>query len=169
MNGSYNTKLLVITLLKNFLINHQLSQIFWYHHIYLLPPEISVDIEVTKEKVVLCLPSYPLDDHEFKESCFRMKKSLNGRTLCQNLHKTIDTNTYPVTWGTEHEPVAIKKYISYKNFTISVKKCGFIIHPEKGWLGASTCKGISVECILPIEYQNHDPPLCNQISLASKI
>ena len=49
----------------------------------------------------------------------------------------------PVTWGTEHEPVAIKKYISYQNFTISVKKCGFIIHPEKGWLGASTCKGIS--------------------------
>ena len=40
---------------------------------------MSVDIEVTKEsvEVVSCLPSYPLDDHEFKESCFRMKKSLN--------------------------------------------------------------------------------------------
>ena len=42
-----------------------------------------------------------------------------------------------VTWGIEHEPVAIKKYISYKNFTVSLEKCGFIIHPEKGWLGAS--------------------------------
>ena len=38
-----------------------------------------VDIEVTKEsvEVVSYLPSYPLDDHKFKESCFRMKKSLN--------------------------------------------------------------------------------------------
>ena len=48
-----------------------------HDHSYLLPPEISVNKEVTKEEVVLCLPSYPLDDHEFKESCFRMKKSLN--------------------------------------------------------------------------------------------
>ena len=50
-----------------------------HDHTYSLPPEMSVDIEATKksEEVVSCLPSYPLDNHDFKESCFRMKKSLN--------------------------------------------------------------------------------------------
>ena len=152
---------------------------------YSLHPEMSVDIEATKEseEVVSCLPSYPLDNHDFKESCFRMKKSLNvpdqerkriemkthdlslqklwyvvrskritrskcGRILCQR-NKTVSLlrqcvypqplipTPTPVTWGIKHEAVAVKKYICYKNFTISVEKCGFIIHPEKGWLGAS--------------------------------
>ena len=48
-----------------------------HDHTYSLPPEMYVDIEVTKEVVSGRLPSYPLDDHEFKESCFRMKRSLN--------------------------------------------------------------------------------------------
>ena len=149
-----------------------------HDHTYSLPPEMYVDIEVTKEVVSGRLPSYPLDDHEFKESCFRMKRSLNvlgkerkriemetrdqslqdlwhvvrskritgskcGRILCQRsktvslLRQCVYPTPTPVAWGIQHEPIAIKKYISYKKDTVLVEKCGFVIHPEKGWLGAS--------------------------------
>ena len=78
----------------------------------------------------------------------RITGSKCGRILCQR-NKTVSLLRHcvypkpliltptPVTWGIEHEAVAVKKYISYKNFTVSVERCGFIIHPEKGWLGAS--------------------------------
>ena len=57
---------------------------------YLL--KMSVDIEATKEseEFVSCLPSYPLDNHDFKESCFRMKNSLN---VSDQERKRIDMET----------------------------------------------------------------------------
>lgn len=55
--------------------------------------------------------------------------------------KPLDPPPAPIAWGRHQEPIAIRKYISYKSTTIhspvSVEKCGFIIHPTKGWLGAS--------------------------------
>ena len=82
----------------------------------------------------------------------RITGSKCGRILCQT-KKTISLVTqclYPkpldpppasIAWGRQHESVAIRKYISHKkalgNTNIEVRKCGFIVHPVNGWLGAS--------------------------------
>ena len=132
------------------------------------------------------VPSYPINDHDFKNSCMEVKTSLNlsccerkslemetrdqssqpmwhvarskritaskcGKILCQKT-KTVSLlrqcvypkpllhPPVPIAWGRQHESIAIKKYTSHKNesgSTVSVDKCGFIVHPTKGWLGAS--------------------------------
>ena len=47
----------------------------------------------------------------------------------------------PISSGCQYKSVAIDAYIAHMNSLgnhgISVKKCGFIIHPVKGWIGAS--------------------------------
>ena len=46
----------------------------------------------------------------------------------------------PIAWGRHYESVALQKYIAHMNATghkLMVEECGFIIHPTKGWLGAS--------------------------------
>ena len=48
----------------------------------------------------------------------------------------------PMKWGIDHESHANQAYLQYakshgKHRLISTKKCGFIIHPTLGWLGAS--------------------------------
>ena len=50
--------------------------------------------------------------------------------------KPLDPLPTPMLWGQHHESIAIQKYIASKN-QVTVKKCGFIIHPRYGWLGAS--------------------------------
>ena len=45
-------------------------------------------------------------------------------------------------WGRQYESTAVKKYLAIKNppgssNAVTVEKCGFIIHPEHCWLGAS--------------------------------
>ena len=82
--------------------------------------------------------------------CLRYKRitgSKCGRILIQK-KKTVALITYclypkpldplpaPMVWGQHHESIAIQKYIASKN-QVTVKKCGFIIHPRHGWLGAS--------------------------------
>jgi len=46
-----------------------------------------------------------------------------------------------IKWGIENEPKANQQYISYAEAygkkELSIRKCGFIVHPTMGWLGAS--------------------------------
>ena len=55
--------------------------------------------------------------------------------------KLLDPPPPPIAWGRHNESRAISKYVSYMttklDSAVSVEKCGFIIHPTKGWLGAS--------------------------------
>ena len=55
--------------------------------------------------------------------------------------KPLDPAPAPIAWGRHHEPIAVHKYISQmttmNHLGVSVENCGFIIHPEYGWLGAS--------------------------------
>ena len=50
--------------------------------------------------------------------------------------KPLDPLPLPIAWGQHHESTAIQKYIACKK-KVTVEKCGFIIHPKHGWLGAS--------------------------------
>jgi hypothetical protein len=47
----------------------------------------------------------------------------------------------PIKWGIDNESHAHKEYKSYMNANghkgLVTKPCGFIVHPTKGWLGAS--------------------------------
>ena len=55
--------------------------------------------------------------------------------------RPLDPAPAPIVWGRHYEAIAIQQYVAHMtklgHSNISVKKCGFIIHPEKGWLGAS--------------------------------
>ena len=46
-----------------------------------------------------------------------------------------------IEWGRQNEPVACKRYVQYMNSHghpgLEASKCGFFVHPDKGWLGAS--------------------------------
>ena len=46
-----------------------------------------------------------------------------------------------ISWDVHNEALAIDAYIEHKhsieNHSIVVEKCGFIVHPVKGWIGAS--------------------------------
>ena len=79
--------------------------------------------------------------------CKRITGSKCGRILCQKkitvalityclYPKPLDPLPLPIAWGQHHESTAIKKYIACKK-KVTVEKCGFIIHPKHGWLGAS--------------------------------
>uniref|UniRef100_A0A1X7UBD6 YqaJ viral recombinase domain-containing protein n=1 Tax=Amphimedon queenslandica TaxID=400682 RepID=A0A1X7UBD6_AMPQE len=47
----------------------------------------------------------------------------------------------PIAWGCNYESVAIQKYLYHMNDklkkNVTVRPSGFIVHPEKGWLGTS--------------------------------
>lgn len=47
----------------------------------------------------------------------------------------------PIKWGRDNEPVACNAYVEYMKRhghpDLWVENCGFVIHPEFGWLGAS--------------------------------
>ena len=55
--------------------------------------------------------------------------------------KPLDPLPLSISWGIQNEAVAIDAYIKHKhsigNYSIVVEKCGFIVHPDKGWIGAS--------------------------------
>jgi hypothetical protein len=72
---------------------------------------------------------------------------LNQRTKTTALlrhclyQKTLNPPPLSISWGIRNEAVAIDAYIEHKhsieNYSIVVEKCGFIVHPVKGWIGAS--------------------------------
>lgn len=47
----------------------------------------------------------------------------------------------PIKWGIDNEPKANRESLNYAKAHgkkgLSVRKCGFIVHPTMGWLGAS--------------------------------
>ena len=47
----------------------------------------------------------------------------------------------PIKWGIDKEPKANQEYLSYAKAHgkkgLTMRKCGFIVHPTMGWLGAS--------------------------------
>ena len=53
----------------------------------------------------------------------------------------MDVPPVPITLGQYHEPVSMHKCISCMvteiNSNLSVKKCGFLVHPTDEWLGTS--------------------------------
>ena len=56
--------------------------------------------------------------------------------------KLLDPLPKPIAWGKHYESIAIEKYNSHvkalgKNVLVSKCTCSFIVHPEKGWIGAS--------------------------------
>ena len=81
----------------------------------------------------------------------RITGSKCGKILCQKKRsisllreclypKPLVPLPKPIAWGRHYESVAISKYISqtkqlYEH--VIVEKCGFIIHHDRGWLGAS--------------------------------
>ena len=54
-----------------------------------------------------------------------------------------------IEWGHQNDPVACKRYVQYMNSHghpgLEPSKCGFFVHPDKGWLGASP--DIPIICI----------------------
>ena len=85
----------------------------------------------------------------------RITGSICGRILCQK-KKTVSLLVYclypkpieplppPIVWGRQHESIAVKKYLAIKNppgtpctSCTTVESCGFIVHPQHCWLGAS--------------------------------
>ena len=83
----------------------------------------------------------------------RITGSICGRILCQKKRTAsllayclypkplLDPLPAPIAWGRQHESTAIKKYLVIKNPPGSsssiTEKCGFIVHREHCWLGAS--------------------------------
>jgi len=85
----------------------------------------------------------------------RITGSICGRVLCQKIKtkslllyclypKPLNPLPAPILWGRRHESVAIKKYLAIKNppgttdsTCTTVEACGFIIHPQQCYLGAS--------------------------------
>ena len=75
-----------------------------------------------------------------------------GKILCQKemteallksvlYPKPFDILSAPIKWGIDNEPKASQQYVSYAKSHgkkgLSTRKCGFIVHPTMGWLGAS--------------------------------
>lgn len=62
--------------------------------------------------------------------------------------KTLVPTAPPIAWGRHYEAIAIQKYISHMHdvgHNVSVKACGFLIHPTEGWLSASPDGRVSDE------------------------
>ena len=55
--------------------------------------------------------------------------------------KPLDPIPLPIKWGRDKEPLAQSKYVDFLrsrgHHNLTVRKCGFYVHPHKGWLGAS--------------------------------
>ena len=70
----------------------------------------------------------------------QQKKSVSLLKQCL-YPKPLNPPPPSIAWGHQNESRAIAKYVIYMtkelNWSVSVEKCGFIIHPSKGWLGAS--------------------------------
>ena len=47
----------------------------------------------------------------------------------------------PIKWGQENESMVCQAYVKYMQrngqVNLTIRECGFIIHPGKGWLGSS--------------------------------
>jgi len=56
-------------------------------------------------------------------------------------HKPFFPLPVPIKWGHDNEPVARQAYISFMQDNghpyLTVSPCGFIVHPQEGWLGVS--------------------------------
>ena len=57
------------------------------------------------------------------------------------LPQTIMYIPKPIQWGRKHEPDACRECTKYMNANdhsgLTARRCGFFVHPLKGWLGAS--------------------------------
>ncbi len=88
----------------------------------------------------------------FQERQKRITGSKCGRILIQRqrtpallrfcLHpKPFDRVPEAIAWGQRCEPKAFTEYVKYMNFNghagLFAEKSGFVVHPNKGWLGAS--------------------------------
>ena len=55
--------------------------------------------------------------------------------------KSLDPPPAPIAWGRHYEAIAIQQHVAHMkklgHSSIVVEKCGFIVHPEKEWIGAS--------------------------------
>jgi hypothetical protein len=81
----------------------------------------------------------------------RITSSISGRILIQHRSRHIYQCLYPkpmfdplpaaIAWGRQNESVACRIYQEYMieqgHIGLTTHPCGFIIHPTKGWLGAS--------------------------------
>ena len=82
----------------------------------------------------------------------RITASLCGKIICQKemtpallksvlYVKPFEELPVPIKWGIDNEPKANQQYLSYAKAHgkkgLSTRKCGFIVHPTMGWLGAS--------------------------------
>ena len=82
----------------------------------------------------------------------RITASLCGKIICQKemtpallmsvlYPKPFEKLPAPIKWGIDNEPKANREYLNYAKAHgkkgLSVRKCGFIVHPTMGWLGAS--------------------------------
>ena len=82
----------------------------------------------------------------------RITGSKSGKILCQNartvalLTSVLYSKPFlhlpsAIEWGTKHESNACTAYVKYMRSKghkyLTTRKCGFIIHPRMGWLGAS--------------------------------
>ena len=70
------------------------------------------------------------------------EKTASLLVYCLYPKPLMDPLPAPIAWGRQHESTAIKKYLALKNpsgssTSITVEKCGFIIHHKHCWLGAS--------------------------------
>ena len=83
----------------------------------------------------------------------RITASLCGEIICQKqmtsallisvlYPKPFENLPAPIKWGIDKEPKANQEYLSYAKAHgkkgLTMRKCGFIVHPTMGWLGAST-------------------------------
>ena len=91
-------------------------------------------------------------DQWFKACRQRLTGSICGRVLNQKA-KTVQLLRYcvypkpmvyllkPIAWGVNNESKACHAYVQHMQTNghagLQVKKAGFVVHPEKGWLGAS--------------------------------
>lgn len=101
-----------------------------------------------RSRIEECTREQSLEKEWYHVRLKRITGSKCGRIICQ-CKKTVSLLQQclypkplvplpaPIAWGRHYEAVAIRKYVSYMKDSVSVEKCGFIIHPDKGWIGAS--------------------------------
>ena len=73
---------------------------------------------------------------------YQKKRTVSLLAYCLYPKPLLDPLPAPIAWGHQHESTAIKKYLAIKNppgssSSITVEKCGFIVHREHCLLGAS--------------------------------
>ena len=81
----------------------------------------------------------------------RLTGSKSSQVLCQKswtpslLQRIIYQKPFiftpaPIQWGIDHEITARRKYTAFmheSHSNLTVEDCGFFIHPQEGWIGAS--------------------------------